>query len=133
MHETFADHAMDLPNGVDEALVFGSQRFLRHIAAETPWTPFKGGEAQESDLGEATDGLAEARTIRSSGGPIDFAPHDGELVFGFVLEGTGTLDCRELAELRPGDAFIIPPTEPWRLTEPSPNFRLLHVTTAPLD
>ncbi|HEX4799669.1 MAG TPA: cupin domain-containing protein [Sphingomicrobium sp.] len=131
MHETFADHAMVLPNGVDEALMFGSQRFLRYIAAETPWTPFGGGEAQEAALAEATGGLADARTIR--GGPIDFAPHDGELVFGFALDGKATLDYRECAELRPGDAFVIPPNEPWRLTDPSPDFRLLHVTTALLD
>jgi quercetin dioxygenase-like cupin family protein len=131
MHETFADHAMELPNGVDESLVLGGQRFLFHVAADLPWTPFNGGEAQESALAEATAGLAETRTIR--GGPIEFAPHDGELVFGFVLDGTAALDYREKAELHAGDAFAIPPNEAWRLTDPSRDFRLLHVTTAPLD
>jgi mannose-6-phosphate isomerase-like protein (cupin superfamily) len=133
MHETFADHAMELPNAVDEALVFGDQRFLFHRAADTPWAPFNGGEAQESALAEATGGLADARTIRSSGAPLDVPAHDGELVFGFVLDGTATLDYREKAGLRAGDAFVIPPSEPWRLTGPSEDFRLLHVTTAPLD
>jgi quercetin dioxygenase-like cupin family protein len=131
MHETFADHTMELPNGVDETLAFGKQRFLFHVAADLPWTPFNGGEAQESALAEATAGLAETRTIR--GGPIEFAPHDGELVFGFVLDGTAALDYREKAELHAGDAFAIPPNEAWRLTDPSRDFRLLHVTTAPLD
>jgi len=133
MHETFADHTMELPNGVDETLVFGTQRFLRHVSADTTWTPFNGGEAQESALADATGGLAEARTIRSSGGSIDFPPERGELVFGFVLDGTATLDYRERSDLRPGDAFVIPPGEGWRMTDPSGDFRLLHVTTAPLD
>jgi len=133
MHETFADHAMELPNGVDAAQVFGSQRFLKHIAAETPWTPFAGGEAQESALSEATGDLADARTIRACGGPIHFAPHAGELVFGFVLDGTATLDYRGGAELRPGDSFVIPPNHAWSLTGASADFRLLHVTTNRLD
>jgi hypothetical protein len=85
----------------------------------------------ETALSEATGGLAKARTIR--GGPIEFAPYDGELIFGFVLNGTATLDYRNPAELRPGEAFVIPPNEAWRVTDPSPDFRLLHVTTAPLD
>jgi quercetin dioxygenase-like cupin family protein len=133
MHETFADHAMELPNGVDAAQVFGSQRFLRHIAAETPWTPFAGGEAQETALSEATGGLADARTIRACGGPIQLAPHDGELVFGFMLDGTATLDYRERAELRPGDSFVIPPNHAWSLTGASADFRLFHVATIRLD
>jgi quercetin dioxygenase-like cupin family protein len=133
MHETFADHAMELPNGVDAALVFGQQRFLRHVAADTPWTPFGGGDAQETTLADATGGLANARTIRPREGEIDFEPHDGELVFGFVLDGAAMLDYREEARLRPGDAFVIPPGEGWSLSDASADFRLLHVTTAPLD
>jgi len=133
MHETFADHATQLPNGVDRALVFGRQRFLLHAASETPWAPFNGGEAQESALAEATGGLANARSIRAGAGPIDFPPHEGELVFGFVLDGSATLDYREKSPFHAGDAFVIPPNEAWRITDPSADFRLLHVTTARLD
>lgn len=133
MHETFADHAMELPNGVDEALEFGRQRFLLHVAGDTPWTPFNGGEAQETALAKATSGLAEARTIKRVGGPIAFPAHDGELAFGFVLDGSAMLSYGDEAELRPGDALVIPPNEAWRLTDPSENFRLLHVATARLD
>lgn len=133
MHGTFADHALELPNGMDTALVFGRQRFLLHVEAKTPWTPFNGGEAQESALAEATGGLASARAIRAAEGPIHFPPHEGELVFGFVLDGSGTLDCREKSLLHGGDAFVIPPNEAWRITDPSTDFRLLHVTTARLD
>ena len=130
LHETFADHELELPNGRNPARTFGSQRFLRHVAAETPWTSFSGGEAQETALSEATAGLVQARMVR--GGPIDFPPHNGELVFGFVLDGSARLEFAEGIDLGSGDAFAIPPGEPWRLEPAVPDLRLLHVTTSVL-
>lgn len=132
LHETFADHEMALPNGqIDRGRDFGGQRFLHHVAATAPWIPWHGAEAQETGLGEATAGLAEARILRPGASPvIDIPPHDGELVFGFVLEGTVRLDHGEGHALGPADAFVIPPGEAWRLAGMSGDFRLLHVTTA---
>jgi hypothetical protein len=43
------------------------------------------------------------------------------------------LDYRGLNEVGPADAFVIPPGQPWQLTHPSADFRLLHVTTSQLD
>jgi quercetin dioxygenase-like cupin family protein len=78
----------------------------------------------------ATGGLAEARTLRPGALPvIAVPPHDGELVLGFVLEGSVRLDRGEDYRLGPADSFVIPPGEAWRLTEASGDFRLLHVTT----
>jgi quercetin dioxygenase-like cupin family protein len=134
LHATFADHELELPGGDDPDRLFGGQRFLRHVAAETPWTPFNGGEAQETAMAEATGGLAEVRTVRSGEGTaIEFPAHQGELVFGFVLDGAATLDFRGRHGLQAADAFVVPPSEAWRLTERSPDLRLLHVTTARLD
>jgi quercetin dioxygenase-like cupin family protein len=131
LHETFADHELELPNAEGPQRMFGGQRFLRHCASETAWTPFNGGEAQEIAVAQATGHLAEARTIRPAGASeISFAAHEGELVFGFVLEGRATLGHHQLG---PADAFVTPPEEPWRLTGMSGDFRLLHVTTARLD
>jgi quercetin dioxygenase-like cupin family protein len=131
VHATHADHALELPNGTNPGRTYGGQRFLHHVAAEMPWTGFAGGEAQETSVADATGGLAEVRTIRPNGSEsIDFPAHEGELVFGFVLDGSAALGERELG---PADAFAIPPGEPWRLTNLSPDFRLLHVTTARLD
>jgi len=129
LHETFADHEMTLPNGVDAAREFGGQRFLHHVATDTPWTEFQGGEAQKTAIGGATDGLADVRTIR---GPVDLPPHDGELVFGFVLDGSARLDFGDGFDLAAGDAFVIPPREAWSVTATSSGFRLLHVTTGRL-
>ena len=134
VHATYADHELELPNGDDPGRIYGGQRFLRHIAADTPWTPSCGGEAQETDVETATSGLAEVRTLRSRNGEaLAFGGHGGELVFGFVLDGSAVLDYRGMHEVGPADAFVIPPGEPWRLSNPSSDFRLLHATTAELD
>ena len=134
LHETLADHDLELPGGDQPARRYNGQMFLRHVAADTPWTAFNGGEAQETRVSEATDGLAEVRTIRPGGASaISISPHEGELVFGFVLDGSACLEHRGSIEIGPGDAFAIPPGEAWRLSEMSRDFRLLHVVTARLD
>jgi quercetin dioxygenase-like cupin family protein len=131
-HETFADHEMILPNGeADRGRLYGGQHFLCHVAAVTPWTPWNGAQAQEAAVGQATGGLAEARIVKPGGAPgIAVPPHGGELVFGFVLEGSARLDRRGSRPLGPADSFVIPPGEAWRLSEASDDLRLLHVTTA---
>jgi quercetin dioxygenase-like cupin family protein len=130
VHATFADHDLELPNGSDPERLFGNQRFLHHVAADTPWTPYCGGEAQETGMAEATHGLAEVRTVRRD---LSVAPHDGELVFGFVLKGSARLEYVDGFALGEGDAFVIPPGHPWRVTEASPDFRLLQVLTRSLQ
>ena len=134
LHATFADHETSLPvPDVDRDRLFSGQHFLRHVAAETPWEPFHGAEAQETGLLKATGGLMDARTVRAgTSATINFAPHEGELVFGFVLEGAASLDYGDEHSLHRGDAFAIPPVEPWRIAGASEDFRLLHVTTARL-
>jgi quercetin dioxygenase-like cupin family protein len=134
VHATFAEDVLELPNGQNEGRIYGGQYFLHHIAAQAPWTPFGGGEAQESAMIRATTGLAEVRTIRPIDGlRIDFPAHDGELVFGFVLDGSATVEFRGSHEVTAEDAFAIPPGRSWRVNGASPDFRLLHVTSARLD
>src|SRR6476661_3972372 len=89
LHETLADHDLELPGGDQPARRYNGQMFVRHVAAGTPWKAFNGAEAQETRVSEATDGLAGARTIRPGGASaISISPHQGELVFGFVLDGS---------------------------------------------
>ena len=133
LHETFADHELVLPNErIAPDREFGGQRFMRHISAQTPWTPFHGGEAQEAGVNRATCGLADVRVVRATGSTIAFPPHDGELVFGFILEGSARLDCGDGFALGPADAFVIPPSVGWDLSAASPDLRLLQVTTSRL-
>jgi quercetin dioxygenase-like cupin family protein len=131
LHETFADHELALPNAENRSREFGGQRFLRHLADGTPWTPFRGAEQQQSDLLDATAGLADARVVRAAAATqIEIPSHDGELVFGGVLEGNALLNGKPL---QAADAFVVPPGEPWTVSAMTSNFRLLHVTTARLD
>ena len=134
IHATYADHRLELPNGSNPGRVYGGQYFLHHVAAETPWTSADEGLAQETEVEIATSGLANVRTLRPrNGDTLSFGGHGGELVFGFVLDGSAMLDYRGLHEVGSADAFVIPPGQPWQLTHPSSDFRLLHVTTTPLD
>lgn len=132
VHETFADHALALPNGdARPGRLYGGQHFLHHAAAAAPWAAWHGGEAQATALRDATAGLAEARLLRPGAAPaIAIPPHGGALVFGFVMEGSARLDVAgEAHKLGPADAFALPPDQPWALAGLSADFRLLHVTT----
>jgi uncharacterized protein YjlB len=133
-HETFADHEMALPNGAARpGKSYGGQRFLHHVAATSPWVPWHGAEAQATGVNEATGGLAEARIVRAGAAPIvAVPPHDGELVFGFILEGSVRLEHEEGYSLGPADAFVISPGDGWRMRDMSADFRLLHVATGRL-
>jgi quercetin dioxygenase-like cupin family protein len=126
VHATYADHEMALPNGSNPGGTFASQQFLRHVAAETPWTAYCGGGAQETAMIDATGGLAEVRTLR---GDVSIAARHGELDFGFVLNGSARLDFDEGFDLGAGDGFVIPPSRDWRITHASGEFSLLQVRT----
>ena len=136
LHETCADHALDLPTGrFAPDRVFGGQQFLRHRAKDAPWTAFDGGEAQETGLRAATGGLADARIVRPArSSQLTFGAHGGELSFGFVLEGRARLERGAgTFDLAPAVAFVVPPDESWSLDQLSADFRLLHLTTARID
>lgn len=131
LHETLADHAMELPTPtLAPDRDFGGQRFLHSVAAQLPWTPLgaTGFEARQSAMAEATHGLADMRVIRPAGA-TGFAapPHNGELFFGFVLEGAATLEHGGAHPLCGADAFVIPAGESWGLSEASADLQLLEV------
>ena len=130
-HETLADHAMTLPTpDLRPDRDFGGQRFLHAVAAETLWTPasYDGFEARETGMARATVGLADCRTLRPAGASGFAAPAvTGELMFGFLLAGSATLDCRGAHALGPADAFVIPPGDTWGLSAVSADLELLQV------
>ena len=134
LHETFADHALALPNGAgDPARIFDGQHFLHHVAATSPWVSWHGAEVQPTRVRGAT-GLLDARILRPGASPIvAIPPHDGELVFGFVLEGSMRLRFGDGYSLGSGDAFVIPPGQGWDISRTSGDFRLLHVSTERVD
>jgi quercetin dioxygenase-like cupin family protein len=134
LHPTFAEHQLQLPNGYNPHRQFGRQRFLHHIAARSGWASVAGAEVQETQVSSASSGLADVRTMRrGEGSSIEFDPHRGELVFGFVLSGEARLEFGGEHHLRAADSFVIPPDESWSLSTMGPDFSLLHVATSMLD
>jgi quercetin dioxygenase-like cupin family protein len=132
-HMTCVDHDLPLPTGVlDPARDFGGQRFVRHIAAEAQWLPWRvpGFEARDIGIGAATNGLAGAKVARVAGEPsADAYSHDGEFLFLFVLAGAATLQAegQGAERLGPGDSFVIPAKMKHALADCSPDLQLLEV------
>jgi len=114
LHETFADHAMTLPTPhLLPERDFGSQRFVRHVAAEAKWLPWRapGFEMRDTGIATATDGLAGARVVRPRGnGAATFGAHGGEFLFFFVLAGDMALEVQghEAHRLKVNDSCVIP-------------------------
>jgi len=130
LHETLADHEMTLPTGRDlPHRDFSGQVFLRHIAAEKPWAPHGGGfERRDTGMSLATRGLADVAVLRPAHETrLDVAAHDGDLLFGFVLEGAAILQRDGDHRLAATDAFVIPRGEDWSLRDCSADFSLLQV------
>jgi len=129
LHETLADHDMPLPTGrLLPERDFGGQVFLHHSAAGAPWVAHGGFERRDTGMAEATRGIADAYVLRPAGSDRLASPaHDGELLFGFVLEGSAVLERDGDHALGDGDAFVIPAGEPWGLREGSRDLELLQV------
>lgn len=131
LHETHADHEMALPTGqVLPGRDFSGQVFLRHVAAQAPWTPLDDGgfESQTTAMALSTRGRADVRVLRPAGGTrLDVRAHDRELLFGFILEGSAVLSRDGDHALGPADAFAIPAGEAWGLGNCAPDLSLLEV------
>ncbi len=89
-HDTYADHEIELPTGrTDPGRDFGGQRFVRHVASEATWDAWgqTGLQCRDLGIGDATDGLAGARVVRTDADESVTLGHDTELRFLYVLEG----------------------------------------------
>ncbi len=98
-HETFAEHTITLPTPTSRPdRDFSGQRFVRHIADQTPWLPWRhsGFEARNTGIDLATAGYANAMTIRANkNSEITEIKHQNQLMFVFVLSGAATLEIRD--------------------------------------
>ncbi len=132
-HETFADHDLALPTStILPERDFGGQRFVRHVAAQAAWQPFRleGFECRDTGIDGATKGLATVRVARLRGtAAAKSYRHDADFLFTFVLSGSMTLDVKEHGR-RPvgeGTAFVLPPREPASFDDCSADLELLEV------
>lgn len=113
IHETFADHQMNLPNETFASeKVFGNQCFVHHIAEKADWKTGKIEEIEyrETGISEATNGLADVCVFRSMADAGFSVQHSGEFLFFFVLKGNLRLsnNKNEFYSLKSGDSFVLP-------------------------
>ena len=113
VHETFADHQLKLPNEtVAPERIFGGQRFVHHIAESEVWetTEIEGFKSRDTGIFEATNGLADVRTLRAIKDTNFAVKHSGEFLFFFVLKGNLRLSASKdnIYHLSAGDSFVLP-------------------------
>ncbi|MEM5330411.1 cupin domain-containing protein [Paraburkholderia sp. JHI2823] len=91
-HVTIVDHEMVLPTPATHPVRdFNGQHFVRHVAKTAKWGPWRidGFESSNTDIGEATQGIAGVRVVRPAGEASSRTQaHNTELCFFFVLSGT---------------------------------------------
>ena len=131
LHETFADPALDLPNArLRPQRDFEGQRFVRHVAEGSAWTPWRapGFAFRDMGIGAATAQLAGARVVRTNG--IAETPpmrHAGDFLFFFVLAGSMNLHADGAHALAADDCCAIPAGVDYRFAACSPDLELLEV------
>lgn len=134
VHDTFADHELELPNGRGDAdRSFGGQRFVRHVAAgasSSPWL-LDGLVARDTGIAAATGGLATAVVVQAAGNVgarTGRLVHDGEFSMFVVVAGeTGMRVAARTTRLGRGDAVAVPPDTPWSWEDWSDDVEVLVV------
>ena len=126
VHETWADHEMNLPTAiVSPDRKFSGQRFVRHIAADSP--PFMGVvgdfESHHTEISSATEGMAEVFELRSRQNHSIAVCESGQrsLLFYFVRSGRLILRSELLGEytMTAGDSIVVPAAIEYELNSPA--------------
>ena len=113
IHETFADHELNLPNDkFSPERIFGNQRFIHHIAEKAVWKPaeFDGFETRDTGIFAATNGLADVRAFRAIADTTFSVKHSDEFLFFFVLKGKLSLSDTEgnIYHLTKDESVVLP-------------------------
>ena len=132
-HLTTIDHEMELPTPhYRPEREFQGTKFVLHREAEATWGPWRipGFEARETGIAEATRGVAGVQVARRVPGvAVPAARHDGDILFGFVREGSMSLevDGHRRRDVAAGDAFVLPPHIAVGMHAPSDDLEILEV------
>jgi quercetin dioxygenase-like cupin family protein len=139
-HVTEIDHDMTLPTSdlrPDREWPDSQgrgQRFVHNVGSDAQWHPFRlqGFIARDTTINDATKSVAGVQVVRRGTGDPQWAKHDADIHFTFVMEGTFTLEGegKDPFRLTAGDAFVIPPNMRTRYSEPSDDLEFLEVTLA---
>ncbi len=130
-HPTHAEHAFDLPKGVEHPhRDFNGQKFIWHQADRANWYPWRqeGFEARDIGIGNATEGLAGVQVLRPKGGQKIVGSYEGEFMFLFILSGQLSLISENLStRISSDDAVALPPGLDFELTDISDDTEILEV------
>ncbi|MFT6676734.1 MAG: quercetin dioxygenase-like cupin family protein [Sulfitobacter sp.] len=138
-HVTTIDHDMELPNAVvNPDRDWNGTKFIHHRADQARWLPWRvpGWEARDTGIGAATQSVAGVQVSRptadTDSAPPAWTSHNTDILFGFVKEGSLTLEAdsegRTSHDLVAGDAFVLPPFLKTRFVNPSADCELIEVT-----
>ncbi|MDI3336212.1 cupin domain-containing protein [Defluviimonas aestuarii] len=132
-HVTEIDHEMTLPTpNYRPDREWDGQRFVHNLAKGAEWQDFRlpGYICRDTTINANTKGVAGVQVIRRGKGSAQWAVHDSDILFGFVMEGGMTLEGegKEPFRLSPGDAFVIPPGMRTRWAEPTDDIEILEVS-----
>lgn len=133
-HETFAEHSITLPTmTLRPDRDFSGQRFVRHVAEQTPWSPWRyaGFEARNTGIDSATSGFASALTVRANkSATLCESSHRHQLMFMFILSGAAALttdEDHETKQLQAGSSITLPSLLDFKLEITDVNTELLVV------
>ncbi len=132
-HITEIDHEMELPTPhLRPEREWDGQKFVFNEGAKAEWAPFRlqGFIARDTTIAKNTKGVAGVQVIRRGEGASQWASHDADIHFTFVMEGGMTLEGegKDPYVLEPGDAFVIPPGMKTKYSDPTDDLELLEVT-----
>lgn len=132
-HVTEIDHDIQLPTPhLCPDREWQGQKFVYNQAQDAEWVPFRlpGYICRDTTIAANTKGVAGVQVARRGEGEPQWAAHDTDIHFTFVMQGKVILEGegRDPYPLEQGDAFVIPPGMKTRLSAPSDDIELLEVT-----
>jgi quercetin dioxygenase-like cupin family protein len=132
-HVTEIDHEMALPTSHDRPdREWDGQRFVHNLAEGAAWRDFRlsGFICRDTTIAENTKDVAGVQVVRRGAGEPQWAHHDADIHFTFVMKGSMVLqgEGRDPFALVAGDAFVIPPGMKTRYAELSADIEFLEVT-----
>ena len=131
-HLTVIDHEMTLPtDALRPERAWAGQRFVFNEGASGAWAPHRlaGYAARDTTIAANTGGVADVKVVRRGEGAPEWAVHEADILFGFVMVGGMTLRAEGQADhlLEAGDAFAIPPGLRVQWAVPSDDLEVLEV------
>ena len=131
-HMTTIDHELELPTqSFQPNREFGGQVFCHHKESEAQWENWNavGFEFRETGIMEATRGKASVKVIKSKRNDA-FANllYSDDIHFSFILGGSTELEVNQIKQiLSEGDAFVVPPDQPFSLKNCTVDLEILEV------